>query len=259
MHFGLPKSIKRITNPVVGRIPIRIVSGVNRGLRWSLAAAGSGYGSGKRESRQMQVIWNLLHHDDRVWDIGAHYGFMTMAAARRAPAGHVHAFEPGRSNHWFLSQHIAWNRLPNVTVHNCAVGNMNGTTSFGGGTTSKQHRLGGGDEVVHVRTIQSLIASGEAHAPTFIKMDVEGAEADILDDGLKDIGSSTRLLIAVHSQVVYERCIETLRAAGYAFIESERMRRYLSSGWHGDADLFAHGPAYRDAQTDRLMLEQIGF
>jgi FkbM family methyltransferase len=259
MHIGLPKSIKRITNPVVGRIPIRIASGVNRGLRWSLAAAGSGYGSGKRESRQMQVIWNLLRDDDTVWDIGAHYGFITMAAARRVHAGHVHAFEPGRSNHWFLAQHVRWNHLPNVTVHNCAVGNMNGTTSFGGGTTSKQHRLGGGDELVHVRTVESLVSSGEAHPPSFIKMDVEGAEADILEHGLKDFGTSTRLLIAVHSQLVYERCVESLRAAGYAFIESERLRRYRSAGWNGDADLFAYGPEFSDNQTDRAMLEQIGF
>src|SRR5688572_29441775 len=150
MHITLPNSIKRLTNLVVGRIPIRIESGVNRGLRWSLAAAGSGYGSGIRESLQMQVIWDLMLDGDCVWDVGAHYGFVALAAARRAPGGHVHAFEPGHSNFWFLSRHVGWNRMPNIKLHNCAVGDMDGTTTFGGGATSKQHRLGGGDEVVRI-------------------------------------------------------------------------------------------------------------
>ena len=203
MHIGLPRAVKRLTNPVVGRIAVRIASGVNQGLRWSLAAAGSGYGSGKRESTQMQVVWQLLRDDDCVWDVGAHYGYVTMAAARRVRNGHVHAFEPGNSNYWFLARHIGWNGFTNVTLHNCAIGDMDGRTTFGGGSTSKQHRLGGGDEVVQVKTMRTVMANG-TQPPTFIKMDVEGAEAAILRNGLRDLGRATRLLIAVHSAGVVE-------------------------------------------------------
>ena len=258
MHITMPRSIKRFTNPVVGRIPIRIASGLNRGLRWSLAAAGSGYGSGKRESLQMQVIWNLMREDDCVWDVGAHYGFVALAAARRARAGRVHAFEPGRSNFWFLSRHIGWNRTPNITVHNCAVGDMDGATTFGGGSTSKLHRLGGGDEVVRVQTIRTLIASGAAQPPTFMKIDVEGAENAILRNGLPDLGRSTRMLVAIHSQPVYDDCTALLRTAGFGFEHSERLKRYTSTGFHGDADLYAYGPDY-DATGDLAELKRLGF
>jgi FkbM family methyltransferase len=258
MHITMPNSIKRLTNPVVGRIPIRIASGVNRGLRWSLAAAGSGYGSGKRESLQMQVIWNLMRDDDCVWDVGAHYGFVALAAARRAPGGHVHAFEPGHSNFWFLSRHVGWNRMPNIKLHNCAVGDMDGTTTFGGGATSKQHRLGGGDEVVRIQTIRTLIASGAAQPPTFMKIDVEGAENAILRNGLADLGRSTRMLIAVHSHTVYDDCVSLLRTAGFEFEHSERLKRYTSTGFHGDADLFTYGPDY-DAARDLAELKRLGF
>lgn len=260
MHIGVPNSIKRVTNPVVGRVPIVITGGLNRGMRWSLAAAGSGYGSGRRESKQMQVIWDLMREDDIVWDIGAHYGFVTLAASRRVNGtGQVHAFEPGHSNYWFLQRHIRWNRLRNVTSHNCAVGDMDGTTTFGGGSTSKQHRLGGGSEVVLVRTINSLVASGKAQAPTFMKIDVEGAEADILRAGLPHLGRATRMLIAVHSQAVCDQCVQLLSDAQFRSVESEQLRRYRSTGFHGDADLFAYGPEHAHAQRDVERLNSLGF
>ena len=260
MHLTMPKSIKRFTNPVVGRIPIWIIGGVNKGARWSLAAAGGGYGSGKRETRQMQILWTMMRPDDIVWDLGAHYGFITLCAARRVhERGHVHSFEPSKTNHWLLQRHVRWNHLKNVTVHNCAVGGFDGTTTFGGGATSKQHKLGGGGEEVQVRTIASLVGSGEARPATFMKMDVEGAEGEILSAGMSSIAPSTRMLIAVHSFDVYNACMASLRAADYTVVESARMQRFRSTRWGGDADLMAFGPAWRDAQRDAAELKRLGF
>jgi FkbM family methyltransferase len=260
MHIGLPRSIKRFTNPIVGRVPIVIASGVNRGLRWSLAASGSGYGSGRRESKQMQVLWTLMHEGDVVWDVGAHYGFVTLAAARRVGTqGHVHAFEPGASNHWFLQRHLNWNRMTNVTTHKYAVGANDGTARFGGGSTSKQHRLGGGDEVVEVRTADGLVQSAKAKPPNFIKIDVEGAEGDVLRGIEETISPATRLLIAIHSQSAYDECVQWLNARKFEIVLSERLQRYLQNGFNGDADLFACGPGYAGTQHDAAELQRLGF
>ena len=260
MHLTTPKALKRFTNPVVGRIPILVLSGLNRGARWSLAAAGSGYGSGKRESKQMAVLWQLMRPDDVVWDLGAHYGFVTICAARRVKdAGEVFSFEPSKSNYWFLQRHIRWNRLRNVTTLNCAVGDFDGPTTFGGGSTSKQHKLGGGSEVVNVRTISALVNSGECRPASFMKIDVEGAESAILRSSMNVISPSTRMLVAVHSFEVYNDCMSALRAANFTIVESARMKRFRNTRWGGDADLVAFGPAHRDTPRDIAMLERLEF
>ena len=91
----LPPVVKQFTNPVVGRLRVPILSGPNRGLWWSLASAGSGYATGLRAARQMELVASLVGPGDVVWDIGVHHGFVTLCAARRVGStGEVHAFEP---------------------------------------------------------------------------------------------------------------------------------------------------------------------
>lgn len=234
---------------MLGRVPIRIASGANKGLRWSLASAGSGYGSGTRERAQLSALSHLLHADDVVWDVGAHCGFITLFAAKHVgPSGRVHSFEPGEASRWFLRKHVKWNRLTNVAIHPYALGAHDGHARFGGGATSKQDRLGGGSDVVPVRTIETLLDTGECDIPDFLKIDVEGAEADILSHGLSALHPAVRLLIAVHSEELYHDCARPLESAGYRTYESTRLRRYRGSTWRGDADLVAFGPAY--SRTD---------
>ena len=62
LGLRLPAAVKRVTNPLLGRVSIRIASGANKGLRWSLATAGSGYGSGRRERAQMPARWRIWIH-----------------------------------------------------------------------------------------------------------------------------------------------------------------------------------------------------
>lgn len=256
----LPRGVKRLTNPVFGRIPIVIVSGPNKGLRWSLASAGSGYGSGRRESAQLTTLARLLHAGDTAWDIGAHHGFVSLCMAMHVgPHGRVHTFEPGRVSRWFLQKHVSWNKLTNVTIFPYALGARDGDALFGGGETSKQDRLGGGPHVVAVRTVDSLIATGECGVPTFLKIDVEGGEADVLKHGIRALDPSVRLLVAIHSEELYERCIPLFNTLGYRTYESSRLRRYRRTAWHGDADIVAFGPQYSRADQDLEMLEQLDY
>jgi len=62
----VPRFIRSVTDPVLERIPILIASGVNRGLRWNLASAGHGYGSGRRAAKQLTLIGALVRPGDVV-------------------------------------------------------------------------------------------------------------------------------------------------------------------------------------------------
>ncbi|MGH7482547.1 MAG: FkbM family methyltransferase [Longimicrobiales bacterium] len=259
-RLRIPAALKRVTDALAGGIPIRIRSGVNAGMRWSLASAGSGYGSGRRAARQMELIAGLVRRGDVVWDVGAHHGYVTLCAARRAGEhGEVHAFEPSARSCRFLERHVEWNELRNVRIHPFALSSFDGQARLGGGSTSKQHTLGAVGEPVNVRRAVTLIESGACSVPEFIKIDIEGAEADLLRDALPALGAGVRLLVAIHSAELCVACREALVKAGYRVVVSARARACLRGHWRGDADLFCFGPAFGEAERDLEVLERAGF
>ncbi len=251
----IPPFVRRWLDPMTERIPVPVMGGVNRGRWWSLVSAG-GYATGRRAREQMAVFRELISPGDVVWDVGAHHGYVTLlAAARVQPDGWVYAFEPGRKNRRILERHVRWNRLRNVSVQECALASYDGVTRFGGGTTSKMHALGAGEEEVAVRTGEALVRSGVVPAPTFAKLDVEGAEADVLAGALPILPARVVMLVAIHSAAADEECTALLEAHGFALHPSRALDRARSSRWRGDADLLCVGPEHRDDGRITSLLE----
>ena len=56
---------------------------------------------------RIQALRSLVNHGDRVWDIGAHKGYVSMVLSRSVgEEGGVTSFEPSQENLWFLLKHI---------------------------------------------------------------------------------------------------------------------------------------------------------
>jgi FkbM family methyltransferase len=260
----VPHAVRRVTDPLLGRLRVPVLSGVNRGRWWSITSAGSGYASGRRAGPQMELLMALLRPGDVVWDVGAHHGFVTLAAARRVgPAGVVHAFEPSARNRRALRRHVRWNTEraggENVVVHPFALGDHDGEACFGGSGTSKMYALGGGAETVAVRRADTLVARGVCPPPTFVKLDVEGGEADAISGALSVLSPSARLLIAVHGAEVGARCTALLRDAGFTLVASRALEQCRRGPWHADPDFFAIGPESETREADLELLRTAGF
>ena len=257
----IPAAARRLGDRIVARVPIPIAAGENRGMRWSLASAGSGYGSGRRAPQQMRAMSLLLRDGDVFWDVGAHHGFVVLLAARRVGrSGMVHAFEPDARNRWFLEQHLRWNGLSNVVIHDVAIADYDGESSFGGSGSSKTYSLGGGSSTVRVRTARTLIDGGTAGRPGFVKIDVEGAEADVLRGALPALQPTTRFLVAMHSRAAHDACTALLEAGNHHIVRSAELTKALAGGpWPGDPDLVAFGPAHPGVKSDSEKLRAIGY
>ena len=256
----LPEPVKRLTNPLVGRVPVPIMSGPNRGLWWSLASAGSGYMSGRRAARQMQLVASLVGPGDVVWDVGAHHGFVSLCASPRVgPAGEVHAFEPSGRNRWFIARHLDWNEMGNVTVHPYALSSYDGQSCFGGPGTSKTLTLGQGTDVVPVHTGRGVIDRGAARSPTFAKLDVEGAEAEVLCGLIGALRPDCTLLIAVHSRKAYADCTDILASAGFSTVPSGALRQSVEGTWRSDPDMLCVGPDHTPGALTQRLLRGFGF
>lgn len=211
----MKNTLKTTLRLLTRQLRVRIASGPCRGLRWSLTTR-SRFLRGSYEPGLANFIKAALRPPDVFWDVGAHFGYYTLLASRAASSGHCYAFEPSPGNLWYLRHHLQWNGIANAVVQPIAVAGEDGERQFGS-TGTGSGRLEGGNQTVHTRSIDSLVQSGACKAPTFLKIDVEGAEAEVLAGarGLLKTGIAT-FCIATHSGELHARCLQALTEHNYS-------------------------------------------
>lgn len=254
----LPFAIRNLGQRLFRGISVPIASGVNQGMRWSIVSTGRGYGSGTFGSARLEALGAIVHAGERVWDIGAHKGFVTLAASRMVgPTGTVVAVEPSSRNRWFIERHLEWNDIANVEVVGAALSGERGRARFGGTGDSLAYTLGEGDEVVAVRTIPGIMEERRLPRPHVIKIDAEGQEAAILEGAGPALAEDAGLLISVHGRAMHEACTSQLGARGFRIFESWEMARCSADPehpWTSDYDLVAVGPG---RQVDEARLRSL--
>ncbi len=252
----LPFGLRRFTSSALRPLRFRIKRGPNAGCLWSLAAAGR-HRSGSFEPERMAVIKAMISPGDCFWELGAHHGYVTLLASRTVgEAGRVYAFEPSSYNYSFLEKHILWNRLQNTTPFHLAVSDRDGVGDFGGAGSSQTFHLGGGKESVRVATIAGLLAQG-LKPPDMLKIDVEGAEGEVLKSGVSRLGPHARLIVSIHSLEAYSQVSEALRASDFVILEGAGVKQMLQQGaWtDDDPDIVAVAPARRHLLNELQRLE----
>lgn len=155
-----------------------------------------------------------LHPGDVFFDVGAHVGWHSLAAAGRVgPTGSVFAFEPSPANLAVLAFHQSRNRLAQMTVVDRAVAAkddelvtfhlLNAGDSSSNSLTFAD--LGPGRAPIAstplpVRTVTlDSFARARNLKPALIKIDVEGAEYDVLVGAQSLLRSAKpRLILALH-------------------------------------------------------------
>ncbi len=196
------------------------------GMKWIAGAGVNACWMGAYEPEQMRLFEAAVTPGGVVFDVGAHAGLYTLLAARLVgPAGRAVAFEPLPRNLAFLRRHVALNALTNVTVVPAAVCARTGVARFLPAPSSSMGRLAA-DGPLQVRTValDDLISGGELPPPDVIKIDVEGAEVDVLA-GADRLLHDRRpvLLISTHGRDRHEECRRAL--AGYGYIVTEMAAR----------------------------------
>jgi FkbM family methyltransferase len=151
------------------------------------------------------------------WDVGANVGFYTLLFAELVGAGgRVFAFEPAPRNVQMLRRHVEMNRCQNVRIFPCALGNIDGETGFDPGPdTLTGHLAAGGPLKVSCSRADTLLAEGQLEAPDVIKIDVEGAEADVLRGACGALEHRPTVFLATHGETVHRACLDLLGTSGY--------------------------------------------
>jgi len=78
----LPFAVRDLGQRLFRQVPVRIASGINKNMKWSIVTNYRGYGSGIVGAARLEALQAIVRPGDCVWDVGAHKGFVTLAAAR---------------------------------------------------------------------------------------------------------------------------------------------------------------------------------
>jgi len=140
------------------------------------------------ERDESALIASVIREDAVCLDVGANVGYYSLLLASRAPKGQVHAFEPLPRNSHLLNASLLLNGFDNVVLNCCAVGNVDGRTSF---TVSQdgayssfldtERRARQSTITVPVTTLASYCRDRGLLRIDFLKLDVEGAEQMVLE------------------------------------------------------------------------------
>lgn len=173
--------------PARGQKRLRVKNGPARGLvlelnpRWEHTAW-----EGIYEQSVQQLFVKFLKNGAIVYDVGANYGFYSLLGARAG--AEVFAFEPHKENAEALARHADMNGLAShVHIVSSAVYSYTGDIALeppaiagAHGNASTQPRGSKTLNTVNVpcTTLDNFIQTNPE--PSLVKMDVEGAESEVL-------------------------------------------------------------------------------
>jgi FkbM family methyltransferase len=136
-----------------------------------------------------------------IMDCGGHIGLFTLTALHRFPQSEATVFEPNPDNLPYLKRQISCNKLGTVLVSS-AVSTTDGEIEFAAGCSCSGKMLKdseANDNVISVPTVdlRKLIAQAKPQR-LLLKMDIEGAEMDVLPHILPSLPTTTALFFETH-------------------------------------------------------------
>lgn len=219
-----------------------VVWGPCRGMRYRIFPGyGHAYLFGGWERKSMKWMVRYVQPGSVAYDLGANYGMHTLLLARLVgPGGRVYAFEPNPEIRRALEEQLSLNCLTMVQTLPNAVCDQVGTALFDSGGSATGHLVtsttGASGTTYQVDTItldQFVLQDGNV-PPTFIKIDIEGAESAALRGGSEMIARYRPvLLIELHTPTEDRAVGAFLKRMNYRVlrVENGEVVKNTESGW----------------------------
>lgn len=157
-----------------------------------------------------------------VCDIGANIGNHTLYFAKILGGGvkWVYSFEPVVSTFDILKKNIEINNLHNVSLYNCALGEVNGN----GDVLVRDESNAGANSIVYdengVTDIKMLDSFQFEYKIDFLKMDVEGFEKSVLNGAKEFLKKNHPVLYIEIFDTNYAEVLRLLEEIGYFKVDS---------------------------------------
>ena len=176
------------------------------------------------EANTSHKMFKILEYDTVV-DIGAHVGYFTLYATKKAKKGKIISYEPSKKSFEILEKNIEMNKFSNIKLENLAVSKIHGKallhTSDIDEISNSLYDLNKNCEVeeVETTTLNDIFLKHKLEKIDFLKMDCEGAEYEIIMNASSLILDKIQKISAeIHEEMVpysKEVIIEKLKNHGF--------------------------------------------
>lgn len=203
---------------------VPILQGPLKGKKWIVGSSVHGCWLGSYEIDKARLMKQRIRPGSVVFDIGAQAGYHTLLAAECVRSGTVYAFEPLPRNLDYLHAMVELHHLKNVNVVDAAISDFSGSASFDSGISPVAGRLSTNGSI-RVRCIQldEEVRAGRLPPPSFMKIDVEGAELklltgarNILERYKPEIVLDTHTFLGGEFEPLHRQCSSFLQDLGYS-------------------------------------------
>lgn len=149
---------------------------------------------------------------DRVLDIGAQFGDYSAMCSKIYGVRSVHAFEPLKSNTYFIKQILSMNDIDNVHIHEIGLSNTERDEDISYDGDMLEFGVNGSKkQSIHMGVLDSFDLECD-----IVKIDVEGYEMEVLAGGLNTIKSNLpKIIIETHSAELKKSVLNLLKPLGY--------------------------------------------
>jgi FkbM family methyltransferase len=233
------------TTPWVGRVALKTIPN----MKWQLNVAPVGdFTVRLREHRKFWLrpplnqegfklgsLKRLVRPGDVVYDVGANIGLYSRFILQCFKASQVFAFEPIEGNRRLLEENLrSGGRSAQLTIVPCAVGDQDGAADFQiddltsntgtldavahGVASESRTQYGLPPAVVKVPVVRldTMIETQKAVPADVLKIDVEGAEAMVLDGAAHLLSTrKPRLVVELHGAEIARQVLDRLWSYGY--------------------------------------------
>ena len=166
-----------------------------------------------------------INHKDIIVDIGAHVGYFTLFAAKKATEGKIIAFEPSIESFLGFKENIKINNFKNIIQEKTAIAKVKGKQTLYvndedaiSNTIYKQNKNLDKEEVECI-SLQDIFEKYELKKIDFLKMDCEGAEYEIIMNAESSIlNKIQKISMEIHEEIVpytKEIIIKKLKKHGF--------------------------------------------
>lgn len=193
------------------------------------------YWNGLEQFEYSELFLKLIRNINVFYDIGANIGYYSLLAAMENPKIKVVGFEPASGPLFYFQENVRINNFKNIKVEAIALSEKDGVITFYEIKNKKykylQHNLAGESNAgsltegrnfqkveVKSTTLDKYVMRNEKEKIDLIKMDTEGTEHFILENGLKTLEEMQPIVICETLFDTIEPQLEAIFSSlGYRF------------------------------------------
>jgi len=211
-----------------------IKKGLGSGLIWTHKVSDLRYLLGEYEPALSAWLKQKMEEGKSFIDIGANAGYFSLLAAKYKieKSQQIFAVEPMQANIDLIKKHVNWNNYSEINIIPVAIADTERMVEFSASenlaanTYSETSTLHKNSPKISIeaKSLDNII-NGLKIENFVIKIDVEGAELDVLKGGKKTLEAhKPELILATHEchvKGVEQDCLDFLHAIGYTCVPIE--------------------------------------